>query len=107
MIWYKYLYMGDSVRGKVLYYKYLLRYTKRLTGTYCILPAAHEQDLFDICRSELLRVRQFYPQDQLVLGLAGSRREACLLAGDMVMDAMAQVPGGDLEGLARVIHSWK
>ena len=40
-----------------------------------------------IC-SEVIRTDGFYPQDQLVLGIAASKREAYTLAGRMLLDAM-------------------
>ena len=81
MRWYNKMYLGKSIQGKKMYYQYAIRHTKRLTGTYCLMPATCKDDLIDICGSDLLRVSKQYPKDQLVIGLAGSYREACLLAG--------------------------
>lgn len=96
MRWYKELYLGDSMRGKSLYYQYVIRFTKKITGTYCLMPAKNRQDLLDICHSELLRIPQFYPKDQLVIGLAGSRREACELAGQIVLDVLNKTGSTDV-----------
>ncbi len=96
MRWYKKLYLGDSMQGKSLYYQYVIRFTKKMTGTYCLMPAKNHQDLLDICHSELLRIPQFYPKDQLVIGLAGSRREACELAGQIVLDVLKATGGTDV-----------
>ena len=85
MKWNKDLYLSKSLKGKKLYYEYRIKYTKGVTGTYCILPAAKKGDLYEICRSELLRYPQFYPEDQLVLGIAASKREAYELVGEMIV----------------------
>ena len=76
MRWYNKMYLGKSIQGKKMYYQYAIQHTKRLTGTYCLMPAACKDDLIDICGSDLLRVSKQYPKDQLVIGLAGSYREA-------------------------------
>ena len=85
MRWSKKLRLSDTLKGKKLYYQYMIKYSKRPTGTYCILPAAKKEDLLEICRSELLRYVQFYPADQLVLGIAASKREAFALVGEMLL----------------------
>ena len=96
MRWYKKLYPGDSMRGKSLYYQYMIRFTKKLTGTWCLMPAKNSQDLLDICHSELLRVPQLYGEDQLVVGLAGSRWEAYKLAGQIVLDVLNKTGSTDV-----------
>lgn len=96
MRWYRDLYLGDSMKGKRKYYQYVIQYTKKITGTYCILPAGNPEDLLDICHSELLRMEKMYARDQLVLGLAGSRREAFELAGAIVLDVVNQTGGTDI-----------
>ncbi len=88
MRWSKKLRLSDTLKGKKLYYQYMIKYSKRPTGTYCILPAARKEDLLEICRSELLRYVQFYPADQLVLGIAASKREAYSLVGEMLLGVM-------------------
>lgn len=88
MRWSKKLYLSDTLKGKKLYYQYMIKYSKKPTGTYCILPSVKKDDLMEICHSELLRYVQFYPQDQLVLGIAASKREAYTLIGRMLLDAM-------------------
>ncbi len=96
MRWYKDMYIGESVGRDAKYYKYLIHYTKKPTGVYCLMPAAGQDDLIDICRSELLRVPAYYPEDQLVIGLAGSRAEACLLAGNIILDILKKTGGTDV-----------
>jgi hypothetical protein len=90
------MYLGDSMQGKRLYYQYMIRFTKRVTGTWCLMPAANKADLLDICRSEMLRIPQLYTKDQLVVGLAGSYKEACKLAGQIVLDVLNQTGGTDI-----------
>lgn len=63
MRWYNKMYLGKSIQGKKMYYKYAIQHTKRLTGTYCLMPAACKDDLIDICGSDLLRVSKQYPKD--------------------------------------------
>ena len=40
-----------------------------------------------------------YPKDQLVIGLAGSYREACLLAGEIVLDVLKKTGSTDIRGI--------
>ena len=40
MRWYNKMYLGKSIQGKKMYYQYAIQHTKRLTGTYCLMPAA-------------------------------------------------------------------
>lgn len=96
MRWYKELYLGDSLRGKSLYYQYVIRFTKKITGTYCLMPSKNRDDLLDICHSELLRIPQLYSKDQLVIGLAGSRSEAYELAGQIVVDVLNKTGSTDV-----------
>ena len=63
MRWYNKMYLGKSIQGKKMYYQYAIQHTKRLTGTYCLMPAACKDDLIDICGSDLLRVSKQYPKD--------------------------------------------
>lgn len=49
MRWYNKMYLGKSIQGKKMYYQYAIQHTKRLTGTYCLMPAACKDDLIDIC----------------------------------------------------------
>lgn len=101
MRWYNKMYLGKSIQGKKKYYQYVIRHTKRLTGTYCLMPATGSDDLLDICSSDLLRVSKCYPEDQLVIGLAGSHREACLLAGEIVLDVLNKTGNTDIKAYLR------
>ena len=101
MRWYKKMYLGKSIQGKKMYYQYVIQHTKRLTGTYCLMPAAGEHDLLDICSSDIFRVSKCYPEDQLVLGIAGSYREACLLAGEIVLDVLKKTGSTDIRAYLR------
>lgn len=96
MRWYKDLYLGESLQGKGLYYQYMIRFTKKITGTWCLMPAKYPGDLIDICHSELLRMPEFFPKDQLVIGLAGSHWEACELAGRIVLDVLNRTGSTDV-----------
>ncbi len=101
MRWYNKMYLGKSIQGKKMYYQYVIGHTKRLTGTYCLMPAAGKDDLMDICSSDLLRISKHYPKDQLVIGIAGSYREACLLAGEIVLDVLQKTGSTDIRAYLR------
>ena len=101
MRWYNKMYLGKSIRGKKMYYQYVIGHTRRLTGTYCLMPAAGKDDLMDICSSDLLRISKHYPKDQLVIGIAGSYREACLLAGEIVLDVLQKTGSTDIRAYLR------
>ena len=94
MRWYNKMYLGESIQGKKMYYQYAIQHTKRL-------PAVCKDDLIDICGSDLLRVSKQYPKDQLVIGLAGSYREACLLAGEIVLDVLKKTGSTDIRAYLR------
>ena len=101
MRWYKDLYLGSSVKNRKRYYKYCISYSKKLTGTYCIVLSQNGGDLLDICHSELMRFPNFFPEDPLILGIAGSRSEAFLLAGDIIMDVIKETGGTDVRAYFR------
>ena len=42
-----------------------------------------------------------YPENQLVIGLAGSYREACLLAGEIVLDVLKKTGSTDIRAYLR------
>lgn len=96
MRWYKDLYLGKSLQGKRMYYQYMLRFTKRVTGVYCLMPSGNREDLLDICHGELLRMSNVYPREQLVVGMAGSYKEACILAGEIVLDVLRRTGSTDV-----------
>ena len=50
MRWYNKMYLGESIQGKKMYYQYAIQHTKRLTGTYCLMPAACKDDLIDMMK---------------------------------------------------------
>ena len=54
MRWYNKMYLGESIQGKKMYYQYAIQHTKRLTGTYCLMPAACKGWRGYICGSDLL-----------------------------------------------------
>ena len=101
MRWYNKMYLEKSIQGKKMYYQYVIGHTKRLTGTYCLMPAACKDDLMDICSSDWLRISKHYPKDQLVIGIAGSYREACLLAGEIVLDVLQKTGSTDIRAYLR------
>ena len=87
MNWHKKMYVGESVKGKVRYYRFLILHTDKLTGLYCLLSPVNKDDQMEIIRAENLRDPVYACGDQTVLGLAGTRREAYYLAGAMMQDA--------------------
>ncbi len=101
MRWYKHLYLGSSVKNRKLYYKYLISHTRKLTGTYCIVLSQNADGLLDICHSELLEYPFSFREEPLILGLAGSKSEARLLAADMIMDVYRETGGFDIHGYFR------
>lgn len=96
MRWYKDLYLSSSVKNRKRYYKYCISYSKKLTGTYCIVLSQNGGDLLDICHSELMRFHNAFPEEPLILGIAGSRSEACLLAGDIILEVFRKTGGFDV-----------
>jgi len=96
MYWYNKLYMGDSLKHKKAYYKYLIEHTRKITGTYCIMLSSSQDGLLDIYHSELLRLPHFDGKDQLIVGLAGTKRESRELAGRIILDVLKTTGGTDV-----------
>lgn len=96
MRWYKDLYLGASLSHSKAYYKYLIEHTRKLTASYCIMLAARPGDLLEIAASDLLRLPGMYQEGQLILGIAGTRRESREMAGQIVLDCIQATGGTDV-----------
>ena len=97
MKWYKAMAVGESLGGHLKYYQFRIRYTDKPVGVYCILLSENGHDLLEITHCEALRDPKLYKEDRLVLGLAGSKKEACLMAGQMAAEVLRETGGLDLK----------
>ncbi|MCR4672907.1 MAG: hypothetical protein K5637_06700 [Lachnospiraceae bacterium] len=96
--WYRDLYLGDSVKGSLGYYRFVINHTKRLTGLYCILPGENDGGMLDIVRCDLVRTGISDVKEPFIIGLAGSKREAMELTGSIVSDVIAKTGSSDVKG---------
>ena len=96
MQWYQKLYLGPSLSHKGSYYRKQIEKTKKLTGLYCILLSPHPGCLLDICKAEMLRHPQLFRMGDMVVGIAGTRRESRELAGRIILDALTACGSPDL-----------
>lgn len=94
--WYRNLYLGRSVRNSRLYYRFKLDHTRSFTGVYCISLSENSSELLDIISGENLRRNYRFMGEPLVVGLAGSRREAYELAGRIISDVYRKTGGTDV-----------
>ncbi len=97
MNWYKKLFAGESLGRSRSYYRFLIEHTKRPVGTYSILLPAARDRLLEICRSEQTRDKHCCKDDQLIVGLAGTKAEAYELAGRIVLHVLNETGGTDLK----------
>ena len=102
MKWYRKLYLVKSLPHKRGYYKFLVEKTRRYAGMYCILLSPHPGCLLDICRCEMLRSPQLFQMGDMVVGMAGSRKESRELAGQMILDALAATGSADVRAFVRM-----
>lgn len=88
MIWYKNLYLGNSIIGKKETVLNRIQHNVLQPGIYVIVLAENGKDNFRIIHSlELLQ--KSYPKDDLfVVGVAKGKDEAFELVSDMVQDVL-------------------
>ena len=91
----KKLYWGESVSGLKRTVKYKIKYRKFAVGYYCIILPESPGCLLDIISSEQLKVKYMRRKPAVVVGIAGSRYEAMVLAGTIVYDVYKATGGFD------------
>ncbi len=85
--WDNNLWCSDEMRPKIQQIRRRLRWRRATSAaTFCITLASNKQDLFDIFNMGELLFRYYRDSDEDVhiVGLAGSREEACELAAKMI-----------------------
>lgn len=94
----KNLYWGKSVCDLKRTIKYEIKYRKFAVGYYCLTLPDSEENLMDIIQSEQLKLKFMRKQPRVVIGIAGSKNEAMLLAGEIIYDIYKQTGGFDVIG---------
>ncbi|MGN0170246.1 MAG: hypothetical protein ACI39H_05710 [Lachnospiraceae bacterium] len=88
MIWYKNLYIGDSILEKKEIVLDKIQHNVLQPGIYVIVLAENGKDNFRIIHS-LEFLQKSYPKDDLfVIGVAGGKQEAYELVTRMVQDVL-------------------
>ncbi len=90
MEWSERLYVGASLKKKAEAVKAALEEGSAPVQVRVITPAANGADLLDIWRGALC------PKDSLVLGIAGSKREAFELVRQIAEDCFKETQDADL-----------
>ena len=85
--WYKKLYVGPSLEGLKRTMRYEIKYHRIPVGYYLITLPSTDNNVFDIWPSEQIKMPWMRKKILDVVGIAGSKQEACELAGKMIYEA--------------------
>ena len=94
----KNLYWGESVSDLKRTIKYEIKYRRFAVGYYCLTLPDNEENLMDIIQSEQLKLKFMRTKSRVVVGIAGSKREAMALAGKIIYDIYKETGGFDVKG---------
>lgn len=94
--WYRKLYLGPSVEGLERTIRYEIKYRKVPMGYYLLTLPACETDLFDIWRSEDIKMPWMRERILDVVGVAGSKQEAVEMAAAIIYKAYKETRDIDI-----------
>lgn len=94
----KNLYWGRSVEDLKRTIKYEIKYRKAAAGYYCLTLPDNEENLMDIIPSGQLKVKLFRRTPRTVIGIAGTKKEAMMLAGTIIYDIYKETGNFDVSG---------
>lgn len=97
MIWYKKLYLGESIK-QARWVKYKISYGKKTKGYYCITLSEHGKNLLDIYPSRLLCCDGFQSDDLCIIGVASDKKEAFDVVRDIIEDVYVHTRNFDIKG---------
>lgn len=97
MIWYKKLYLGESIK-QARWVRYRISYGKKPQGYYCITLSEHKANLLDIYPSRLLRSEGFNSDALCIVGLASDKKEAFDVVRNIIEDVYVHTRGFDIKG---------
>lgn len=102
MIWYKYLYLGETAKKHRFSILQKLRLGKVQPGVHVITPASGEKNLLDILPAYVLRQKYYRQQpDLLIVGVGASYQDAVETAGRIVDETYRRTGGFDVETYLR------
>lgn len=84
MIWYKDLYVGESIVHKTKKVKWKIMHNAGQIGIYVITLASNTQNLLDIIPSYELMQKGYPKKDMVIVGLAKGYDEAIEVAASIV-----------------------
>ena len=84
MIWYKDLYVGESIVHKTKKVKWKIMHNAGQIGIYVITLAFNRQNLLDIIPSYELMQKEYPKKDMVIVGLAKGYDEAVEVAASII-----------------------
>lgn len=84
MIWYKDLYVGESIVHKTKNVKWKIMHNAGQIGIYVITLASNRQNLLDIIPSYELMQKEYPKKDMVIVGLAKGYDEAVEVAASII-----------------------
>lgn len=103
MIWYKYLYLGETAKKHRFSILQKLRLGKVQPGVHVITPASGGHNLLDILPAYVLRQRYYREQpDLLIVGVGASYRDTVQTIGRIVDETYRETGGFDVKTYLKV-----
>lgn len=95
MQWYERLYIGENAKKR---HFSVIRAVKKgkNTGYYVLTPASNLKNILDIYPASTFVKPYYQEQDLLIVGVASDKRDAALLAGQIIMDIYKKTGGYDV-----------
>ena len=98
MIWYKYLYLGETAKKHRFSILQKLRLGKVQPGVHVITPASGGHNLLDILPAYVLRQNYYREQaDLLIVGVGASYQDAVETVGRIVDETYRETGGFDVK----------
>ena len=98
MIWYKYLYLGETAKKHRFSILQRLRLGRVQPGVHVITPASGAHNLLDILPACVLLQRYYREQpDLLIVGVGASYQDTAELAGRIVEETYRETGGFDVK----------
>ena len=102
MIWYKYLYLGETAKKHRFSILQKLRLGKVQPGVHVITPASGGHSLLDILPAYVLRQNYYREQaDLLIVGVGASYQDAMETVGRIVDETYRETGGFDVKTYLR------
>ena len=105
MIWYRNLYVGESIRHKKKRIIHKIRHRSFFTRAYVITLSASHSNLLDIYAASEFHQKYFPVKQLIILGIAGDEDEAYELAAGIIMEVYTLQ--GDFDVRSYIKKNWE